>query len=150
MPSEDELWELVAGRREGVLATVAPSGRPQLSNVLYVADRTTRLVRISTTADRAKARNVARDARASLHVSGEDFWHFAVADGTATLSKVAAQPDDEAVQELAEVHSSFYGALDHDQFPAEMIAARRVVIRLQVDHLYGVMTSSGRRPAARG
>ena len=38
MATEDELWQLVAGERQGVLATVAGDGRPQLSNVLYVAD----------------------------------------------------------------------------------------------------------------
>ncbi len=85
MPSQEELWALVASHREGILATIGPSGRPQLSNVLYVAGPG-RLVRISTIADRVKAKNLARDPRASLHVPGEDFWHFAVAVGTATLS----------------------------------------------------------------
>jgi hypothetical protein len=34
MASEDDLWRLVVGGRQGVLATVARDGRPQLSNVL--------------------------------------------------------------------------------------------------------------------
>ena len=129
------------------MATIGPSGRPQLSNVLYVVGPG-RLVRISTTADRVKAKNLARDPRASLHVPGEDFWHFAVAVGTATLSEVAAAPGDAAVRELAEVHSAFYGELDQDHFAAEMIAARRLVVRLSVEHLYGVLATTGRRPRA--
>ncbi len=146
MVDRNDLWELVASHREGILATIGPSGRPQLSNVLYLVDRPTRLVRISTTADRVKAKNLARDPRASLHVSGEDFWHFAVADGTATLSGVASEPNDAALLELAEVHTAFYGELDEEHFAAEMIAARRLVVRLRVDHLYGVLATTGRRP----
>ena len=52
MATEDELWQLVAGERQGVLATVAGDGRPQLSNVLYVADAGGGVVRMSTTAGR--------------------------------------------------------------------------------------------------
>jgi len=65
MASEDELWALVADESQGVLATVARDGRPQLSNVLYLADPRNRVVRISTTAGRVKARNLARDPRAA-------------------------------------------------------------------------------------
>ena len=129
------------------MATIGPSGRPQVSNVLYVVGRA-RLVRISTTADRVKAKNLARDPRASLHVPGEDFWHFAVAEGTVTLSEVAAAPGDAAVRELADVHSAFYGELDQEHFTAEMIAGRRLVLRLHVEHLYGVLATTGRRPRA--
>ncbi len=148
MPSQDQLWDLVAGHREGILATIGPSGRPQLSNVLYVAEPGTRLVRISTTAERVKVKNLARDPRGSLHVSGADFWHFAVADGSVTLSAAAAAPGDAAVAELAEVHATFYGELDPERFAAEMIAAHRLVVRLHVDHLYGVLADSARLPRA--
>ena len=112
MPGQDELWELVAGNQQGVLATVKADGSPQLTNVLYVAGPATRVVRVSTTADRAKGRNLARDPRAVLHVSGEDFWHYAVAEGPVTLSQVAAITGDDAIEELLEVHSCFYGEID--------------------------------------
>ena len=49
-------------------------------------------MRISTTADRLKARNLARDPRAALHVSGQDFWNYAVAVGDVTLPAVAWSP----------------------------------------------------------
>ena len=109
MATEDELWQLVAGGRQGVLATVAGDGRPQLSNVLYVADAGGGVVRMSTTAGRVKARNLARDPRAALHVAGRDFWHYAVAEGSATLSAVASASGDEACRELLAVHSALYG-----------------------------------------
>jgi PPOX class probable F420-dependent enzyme len=81
-----------------VLATIKRDGRPQLSNVLYTPDDDTCIVRISTTADRVKARNLARDPRGTLHVVGEDFWHYAVAEGTVTLSATSTAPADEAGQ----------------------------------------------------
>ena len=148
MPGQDELWELVAGNQQGVLATIKQDGSPQLSNVLYVADPATRVIRVSTTADRVKGRNLARDPRAALHVSGEDFWHYAVAEGPVTLSAVAEIPGDDAIEELLEVHSYFYGEIDRATFDEEMITHQRLVVRLEVTHLYGVMVKTGRRPVS--
>jgi PPOX class probable F420-dependent enzyme len=83
---DDRLLGLIAENREGVLATIAADGRPQLSNVLYTWDAGERIARISTTADRAKARNLERDPRAALHVSGDHFWQYAVAEGARSRS----------------------------------------------------------------
>jgi len=57
---DEPLWQLVAANQHGVLATVSRDGRPQLSNVLFVVDQGEQMIRISTTADRVKARNLAR------------------------------------------------------------------------------------------
>ena len=149
MAAEEDLWQLVMSERQGVLATVARDGRPQLSNVLYVLDAGTRVVRMSTTADRVKARNLTRDPRAALHVSGQDFWHYAVAEGDVTLSGVASVPGDDACRELLTVHAALYGEQDADAVYPDLIAARRLVVRLQVSHLYGVMTTAGVRPVPR-
>jgi PPOX class probable F420-dependent enzyme len=146
MPAETELWDLIASRHEGVLATIKRSGLPQLSNVLYLPEPDGRTVRISTTADRLKARVLARDPRAVLHVTGDSFWAYAVAEGKATLTPAAADPGDEACRDLLEVHSAFYGPQDEDAFFAEMIARRRIVIWLGLEHVYGVIASGGRRP----
>jgi PPOX class probable F420-dependent enzyme len=148
--TQDELWALVAGRRQGVLATVSSDSSPQLSNVLYVADADTRVVRISTTAGRAKARNVTRHPRAALHVAGDDFWQYAVAHGTVEASDVASTPGDPATDELFAVHSHFYGTLDRTAFDEEMIHNHRLVLRLHVSRLTGVITSRGRRPSGHG
>jgi len=146
MPAESELWDLVASRREGVLATIRRDGLPQLTNVLYLPGPGGRTARISTTADRLKTRTLARDPRAVLHVSGDNFWAYAVAEGHAALTPAAARPGDEACRQLLEVHSAFYGPQDKDAFFAEMIARRRLVIRLSLDRVYGVIASGGRRP----
>jgi PPOX class probable F420-dependent enzyme len=141
-PPDDKLLGLIETSRQGVLATIAADGRPQLSNVLYLWDAAERIARISTTADRAKARNVLRDPRAALHVSGDHFWQYAVAEGAVTVSAVAAEPGDEACRELLATHSAFFGALDEDEFYPQMIAARRIVIRLHVGRVYGIAMES--------
>jgi PPOX class probable F420-dependent enzyme len=149
LATEAELWQLVFSERQGVLATVARDGRPQLSNVLYLPEADSRIVRISTTADRVKARNLARDPRTALHVTGQDFWHYAVAEGDVTLSAVASVPGDDACRELLGVHTAFYGEQDAAAVSLDLIAARRLVVRLQVSHLYGVMSTAGPRPVPR-
>ncbi|MDX6327494.1 MAG: hypothetical protein QOK15_3848 [Nocardioidaceae bacterium] len=147
-PSDADLWGLITGHQQGVLATIGSSGAPQLSNVLYVADATARSVRISSTADRVKARNVTRNPLVALHVAGTDFWQYAVANGRATVSEVARTPGDEATDGLFAVHTAFYGARDRAAFDREMIRDRRLVIRLEVKRLHGVMIAGGRRPVA--
>jgi PPOX class probable F420-dependent enzyme len=137
--TDGELLALIAGRREGVLATIKKDGRPQLSNVLYVWDAETQTARISTTADRAKARNLARDPRASLYVPGEHFWAFAVAEGAVSIVGPSVTPGDEAGKELLTVHSVFYSELDEHDFFQEMVDNRRLVVRLRVAHTYGLV-----------
>jgi PPOX class probable F420-dependent enzyme len=150
MATETELWALIATGREAILSTIKGSGLPQLSNVLYLPGNDGRTVRISTTADRLKARNLARDPRAVLHVTGGSFWAYAVAEGHAALTAPAAIAGDDACRELLDVHSAFYGSqADEDAFFAEMIARQRLVIRLALDRVYGVISSAGPRPVPR-
>jgi PPOX class probable F420-dependent enzyme len=146
MADDTGLWSTVLAGREAVLATINSDGRPQLSNVLYIVDPATETIRISTTADRRKAKNLARDPRAALHVPGSDFWQYAVIDATVSLSAVAAVSGDAAVEELFTVHSAFYGSPERPAFDQEMIDSHRLVLRLRVDGMYGLRATSGRRP----
>jgi PPOX class probable F420-dependent enzyme len=139
MTDQSALLELIASRQEGILALVRSSGYPHLSNVLYVWDPEKRTARVSTTADRVKGRIARRDHHAALHVPGPHFWSYAVAEGDAEPSAVASEPGDPASRELLEVHSSFYGEVgDEDGFFGQMIAARRLVLRLRVRRVYGL------------
>jgi PPOX class probable F420-dependent enzyme len=138
MAAEEKLLDLIASTHEGVLTTIRRNGAPQLSNVLYVWDPQRRTASISTTAVRAKAKNLRRDPRASLYVGGPHFWSYAVADGDVELHGPTTSPGDEAGRELLAVHSVFYDGLDEDAFFREMIENQRLVIRLQVSHVYGL------------
>ena len=46
----EKLLSIITGQRQGVLATIAADGRPQLSNVFYVRDGEELIARLSTTA----------------------------------------------------------------------------------------------------
>jgi PPOX class probable F420-dependent enzyme len=138
MSDDLALMTIVAGNRQGVLATVKRSGHPQLSNVLYVWDAERQVARISTTASRVKARVLRRHPQAALHVTGDHFWSYAVAEGEADLSAVCRVPGDEAGRELLELHSAFYGEVEEERFYEQMIANERLVIRLRVTRFYGV------------
>jgi PPOX class probable F420-dependent enzyme len=136
---EQQLLDLIAGSHQGVLAAVTRAGYPHLTNVLYVWDGQERTARVSTTADRVKGRILRRDPRAALHVSGPHFWSYAVAECDAEASEVAGTPGDEASRELLELHSAFYGEQDEDAVMRRLIDERRLVLRLRVRRLYGVV-----------
>jgi PPOX class probable F420-dependent enzyme len=137
------LETLVAAHRQGVLATINPDGRPQLSNILYLWDAEQRIARITTTASRIKARNLQRDPRCSLHVSGEHFWSYAVAEGEAELSKVAESAGDEACRELLPLHTALVGEPEDEQrFYKMLIDEQRLVVRFRCSRLHGVILES--------
>jgi PPOX class probable F420-dependent enzyme len=136
---EQKLLDLIAGRREGILAAVTREGYPHMTNIFYVWDAAQRVARVSTTADRVKGRALMRDPHAALHVAGDHFWSYAVAECDAELSAVAATPGDDATRELLQVHSAFYDGLDEGPFYEQMIEARRLVVRLRVRRVYGVV-----------
>jgi PPOX class probable F420-dependent enzyme len=129
----------VASRREGILAAVTRDGYPHLTNILYLWDPASQVARVSTTADRVKGRILARNPRAALHVPGEHFWSFVVAECDAVCSEVATTPGDDACRELLMVHSGFFGPQDESAFFAQMLQAHRLVVRLHIRRLYGVL-----------
>lgn len=136
--SQEALLSLLSDERRGVLATIKRDGRPQLSNVLHAYDPERRIVRISVTADRVKTRNLARDRRASYHVTTADGWSWTVAEGDAELSPVAAAPDDATVDELVGLYRSIAGEHpDWGEYRATMVEEQRLVVRLHVKHAYG-------------
>ena len=126
-------------RSQSVLVTVRKDGRPQLSNVVHTVGADG-LVRVSTTADRAKFHNLRRTPWAALKVDGETFWSYAVLEGDVTLSDVATEPGDAAVEELVEVYRGIAG--DHpdwDDYRRTMVADRRVVVRIRPTYAYGAL-----------
>lgn len=133
-----ELWDLVSRAHDGTLATIKRDGRPQLSDISYTADDRTRVVRISTRAGLAKVHNLARDPRASLHVPATGGTGYAVAEASAILSPVCADEHDATVEELVEVYRLVRGEHpDWADYRRAMVAEQRLIIRLQVERVYG-------------
>jgi PPOX class probable F420-dependent enzyme len=137
---EPAFAEFLAGQRQGVLATLRKDGRPQLSNVTYAWYGGEQTIKVSTTDDRAKTRNMRRDPRVSFHVTSGDFWSYIVVDGRAELSAVAADSHDAAVEELVDLYRTVNGEHpDWDDFRAAMVRDRRLVLRLRAERAYGTV-----------
>jgi PPOX class probable F420-dependent enzyme len=136
---EEQLLELVASTNQAVLAGVTSEGYPHLTNVLYAWNAEQRIASVSTTADRVKGRIMQRNPHAALYVAGTHFFTYAVAECDAETSAVATTPGDDACRELLDVHSAFYGELDESEFYEQMIDAQRLVVRLRVRRLYGLL-----------
>ncbi|GAA1646743.1 PPOX class F420-dependent enzyme [Mycolicibacterium murale] len=136
---DDKLLALISGNSLGVLATIKRDGRPQLSNVSYWFDARAVALQVSVTEPRAKTRNLRRDARASILVSSDDGWSYAVAEGDAELTPPAADAGDETVEALITLYRNIAGEHpDWDEYRDAMVTDRRVVLTLPIAHLYGM------------
>jgi PPOX class probable F420-dependent enzyme len=134
-----EAVETARHHHQSTLTTLRSNGLPQLSNVVHAVGDDG-VVRVSTTADRAKYRNLQRRPWAALKFDAGTFWSYAVLEGTVELSPVAAAADDATVDELVEVYRAISGEHPHwDEYRASMVADRRLVIRLMPDHAYGAL-----------
>jgi PPOX class probable F420-dependent enzyme len=123
---------------QSVLTTLRGNGLPQLSNVLHAVDDDG-VIRISTTADRAKYANLRRRPWAALKVDGETFWSYAVLEGDVELSNVATSPDDAATDELVALYRSLSGEhADWADYRRAMVADRRAVIGVRPTRAYGL------------
>jgi PPOX class probable F420-dependent enzyme len=137
--SDDKLLAVISGNSLGVLATIKRDGRPQLSNVSYHFDKQAAVIEVSITEPRAKTRNLRRDPRASILVSSDDGWSYAVAEGDAELTPPAADPHDDTVEALIALYRNIAGEHpDWDDYRRAMVTDRRVFMRLPISHLYGM------------
>ncbi|MEU2744392.1 TIGR03618 family F420-dependent PPOX class oxidoreductase [Streptomyces sp. NPDC007095] len=137
--SDEALSSLLGQQQFGTLATMKHSGHPHLTTMVYSWDPEARIVRLSTTADRVKVQHLQRNPRAALHVPGGDVWSFAVAEGEAVVSESTTVPGDAVGRELLEMIPEAGRPDDEAAFLEELVAERRVVIRLKVDRLYGTV-----------
>jgi hypothetical protein len=76
----------------------------------------------------------------TLRVAGPHFWSYAVAECDAETSDVATTPGDEVSRELLTMVAALFGEVeDEAAFFRRMIDERRLVVRLRVRRLYGVL-----------
>lgn len=136
---DDKLLAVIAGNSLGVLATIKRDGRAQLSNVSYHFDARALTLSVSITEPRAKTRNLRRDPRAALHVSSDDGWSYAVAEGDAELTPPAADPGDDTVEGLVALYREISGEHpDWEDFRRAMVDDRRGLMTLPISHVYGM------------
>lgn len=135
--TEQELSALLSEHRFSTLATVKRSGHPHLSTVLHHWDPEERMIRISTTEDRIKARQIRHNPRVALHVNGPDVWSFAVAEGDAEVSEPTTEPGDAIGRELLSLVPDLTDPAERAAFLRQTVEEHRVVIRIRVSRLYG-------------
>ncbi|MEO7070320.1 MAG: PPOX class F420-dependent oxidoreductase [Nostocoides sp.] len=137
--SDTSLRDLFGTHGNCALVTLKRDGRPQISTVSYAYDRGRDLIRVSVTADRAKTANLGRDPRASVYVTGNSGWAYAVAEARAELMPTAAAPDDASVEELIDIYRAVGGEhSDWDDYRRAMVQDKRVPLLLHVERVYGV------------
>ena len=135
----DEALAVARATHQSVLTTVRRDGRPQLSNVLHYV-RDDGIVVVSTSASTAKYRNLRREPWAALKVDGTSFWSYAVLEADATFSEVAADPHDDAVEELVAYFRAVSGEhSDWDDYRRAMVAEGRVAVYLTPTRAYGLL-----------
>ena len=115
----------------GVLGTVRPDGRGRQTTVYFVLDGST--VWISTEAPRAKAADVSRTGWASLCVVGPAAPYPSV-----TVEGSASVQDQDVAPMTARIVGRITGSEPPDLAEADLRAAGRVLVRLDVDRVYGV------------
>jgi PPOX class probable F420-dependent enzyme len=131
-------------RRQGALVTIGTDGRPQLSNILFVPWDDGGSFGISVTHDRVKTRNLERDPRASLYVPGDNFWQWAVLEGTAALTPVAEDPHDATVDALVEYYRLGQGEHPNwDEYRAAMVKDQRLLVTVRPERAYGIGAAAG-------
>jgi PPOX class probable F420-dependent enzyme len=119
----------IAGNPRAVLATTRSDGRPQLSPVVAAVDADGRVL-ISTRETAVKAKNLARDPRASLCVINDGFFgEWVQAEGNAELIHLP-----EALPLLEEYYRRISGEHpDWEDYRAAMRRDKRLIVRITID-----------------
>ncbi|MGH3302656.1 MAG: PPOX class F420-dependent oxidoreductase [Streptosporangiaceae bacterium] len=119
----------IAANPRAILATTRSDGRPQLSPVVAAVDADGRVL-ISTRETAIKAKNLARDPRASLCVMNDGFFgEWLQAEGNAELIHL---PD--ALPLLEDYYRRISGEHpDWEDYRAAMRRDRRLIVRITID-----------------
>ena len=131
--------DFLAANHNAVCTTFRRNGAAQLSIVtsgLYGGGAA-----FTTTADRAKHRNLARDPRCSLLVSHADWRPFLVLEGNATVLSQDNTPAEELRVAFREVFRAASGR-EHpnwDEYDRVMVEDRRVIVIVTPEHVYGTV-----------
>jgi PPOX class probable F420-dependent enzyme len=131
MMNHQQAMDYLKRNHRGVLTTQKKDGRPQMSNIGYLLDDDGK-IKISTTTDRAKTRNLQRDPRASLLALGDNWYEYIVAEGNAEVS-----PEGQ-LAELRHLYEGIAGKPhpNWQEYDEAMIRDHRVIISITIEKLY--------------
>lgn len=127
LPIPDSHRDLLVRPVPGVLTTLMPGGHPQSS--LVWCDEDGVCVRVNTTRERQKGKNMASDSRVSLLiVDPDDTSRFLAIRGDAELSEEGALAHLDALTRRYTSHPCFYGHV----YPIErQVCETRIIARIR-------------------
>ena len=126
-----------AQTHRGVVTTFRRNGAAQMSIITCGPLRDG--VAFTVTFDRAKLLNLKRNPRCSLLVSQENWWGFVVLEGHAEILSADNTDADELRLALRDTYCTASGE-DHpdwEEYDKAMIDAKRSVIIVVPEHIYG-------------
>ena len=123
----------------GVLTTHRAKGGLQMS--IVTCGRYREGVAFTTTADRAKLKNLQRDPRCGILVSRDSWWGYIGIDGRATLLSPENTDAEELRAALREVYQAAAGKEhpDWDDYDRAMVQERRSIVLIVPENVYGPM-----------
>ena len=133
----DNVIEFVSANHQAVLTTFRRDGAAQMSIVTVgtYGDG----AGFTTTEDRAKLHNLARNPRCSLLVSKADWWGYTVLEGHAKLLRRGESDDVELRDALRGIYRAASGQ-EHpnwEEYDQAMIDDRRAAIIVVPERIYG-------------
>ena len=135
----DKAREFISENHQAVLTTFRANGAAQMSIVTVgvYGDG----AGFTTTEDRAKLHNLARNPRCSLLVSKSDWWGYLVLEGSARVLRRGDADEDELRDALRGIYRAASGQEhpDWEEYDAAMVADRRAAIVVIPDHVYGTV-----------
>ena len=129
--------QFLTDHHNGALTTFRRNGAAQMSIVTCGLHGDG--VAFTTTADRAKLRNLRRDSRCTILVGTDDWRNFVVLEGTARLVGVDTASADEYRETLRNVYRTAAGR-EHPNWPEydqAMLDDRRYAVLVTPEHVYG-------------
>ena len=135
----DKAREFISENHQAVLTTFRANGAAQMSIVTVGAYGGG--AGFTTTEDRAKLHNLARNPRCSLLVSKSDWWGYLVLEGHARVLRRGDADDEELRDALRGIYRAASGQEhpDWEEYDAAMVADRRAAIVVIPDHVYGTV-----------
>ena len=132
----DNVRDFMSANHKAVLTTYRQNGNAQMSIIVVGAYRGG--AAFTTTADRAKLRNLKRDARCTLLVSQDSWWRFLVLEGHAEILSPENTDADGIRQTLRGVYRSISGEHpDWEEYDQAMVDEHRSAVIVIPDRVYG-------------
>ena len=128
--------EFISTNHKAVLTTYRRNGNAQMSIIVVGSYRDG--AAFTTTADRAKLRNLKRNTRCTLLVSQDSWWGYLVLEGHADVLSSENTDAEELREALRGVYRSITGEHpDWEEYDQAMRDERRSAVIVIPDRVYG-------------